>query len=65
LSLTTSSSDKVGVVVYGMKGRLFESREVRPSAREEQQIGYHYTSGIYDHVLTQSQELKTLRVVKR
>jgi hypothetical protein len=65
LSLTTSSEDKVSVVVYDMTGRLIERREVRPSDMVEQQIGDHYPSGIYNVVITQGEEVKTLRVIKR
>jgi len=65
LSLTTSSEDKVSVVVYDMTGRLIERRDVRPSDMVEQQIGDRYPSGVYNVVVTQGEEVKTLRVIKR
>ena len=65
LSLSTSSEDKVGVVVYDMTGRLLERREVRPSDIVEQQIGARYPSGVYNVVVTQGSDVKTLRVIKR
>ena len=65
LSVTTSSEDKVGIVVYDMTGRLIERRDVRPSDMVEQQIGDRYPSGVYNVVITQGQEVKTLRVIKR
>ena len=65
LSLTTASEDKVGIVVYDMTGRLIERREVRPSDMVEQQIGDRYPSGVYNIVVTQGEEVKTLRVIKR
>ena len=65
LSLTTSSEDKVGIVVYDMTGRLIERREVRPSDVVEQRIGDRYPSGVYNVVVTQGEEVKTLRVIKR
>ena len=65
LSLTTSSEDKVGIMVYDMTGRLIERREVRPSEMVEQQIGDRYPSGVYNVVVTQGEEVKTLRVIKR
>ena len=65
LSLSTSSDDKVGIVVYDMTGRLLERREVRPSDMVEQQIGDRYPSGVYNVVVTQGEEVKTLRVIKR
>jgi hypothetical protein len=65
LSLTTSSEDKVSVVVYDMTGRLMERRDVRPSDMVEQQIGDRYPSGVYNVVVTQGEEVETLRVIKR
>ena len=65
LSLTTASEEKVGIVVYDMTGRLIDRREVRPSDMVEQQIGDHYPSGVYNVVVTQGEEVKTLRVIKR
>ncbi|MCX6171639.1 MAG: T9SS type A sorting domain-containing protein [Flavobacterium sp.] len=65
LSLTTSTEDKVSIMVYDMTGRLIERREVRPSDMVEQQIGDRYPSGVYNVVLNQGEEVKTLRVVKR
>ena len=65
LSLSTSSEDKVSVVVYDMTGRLIERRDVRPSDMVEQQIGDRYPSGVYNVVVTQGEEVKTVRVIKR
>ncbi|MFZ4680391.1 MAG: MopE-related protein [Flavobacterium sp.] len=65
LSLSTSSEDKVSIVVYDMTGRLIERRDVRPSDMVEQQIGDRYPSGVYNVVVTQGEEVKTVRVIKR
>ena len=65
LSLSTSSEDKVSIVVYDMTGRLIERRDVRPSDMMEQQIGDRYPSGVYNIVVTQGEEVKTVRVIKR
>ena len=65
LSLSTASEGKIGIVVYDMTGRLLERREVRPSDMVEQQIGDRYPSGVYNVVVTQGEEVKTLRVIKR
>ncbi len=65
LSLNTASEEYVGIVVYDMTGRLIERREVRATDIVEQQIGDHYPSGVYNVVVTQGEEVKTLRVIKR
>jgi hypothetical protein len=48
-----------------MTGRLIERRDVRPSDMVEQQIGDRYPSGVYNVVVTQGEEVKTVRVIKR
>ena len=65
LSLTTSSEENVGVVIYDMLGKLVDQREVRPSDVAELHVGDSYPSGIYNVIITQGAEVKTLRVVKR
>lgn len=65
LSLTTSSEEMVDIMVYDMTGRLVEQREVNPSNMPEVQVGNRYPSGIYNVIITQGSEVKTLRVIKR
>ena len=65
LSLTTSSVEKVKVAIYDMIGKLIEMREVTPSEVPEITIGSSYASGVYNVVVTQGSEIKTLRVIKR
>ena len=65
LSLSTSSEENVGIIVYDMIGRLIEQREVRPSEIDGLQIGNGYPSGVYNIIVNQGTEVKTLRVVKQ
>jgi alpha-tubulin suppressor-like RCC1 family protein len=65
LSLTTTSVDKVGVMVYDMIGKLIETREVKPSEMSGLQVGDRYPSGVYNVVVTQGEQIKTVRVVKK
>jgi len=65
LSLTTSSEAKVTVAVYDMTGKLIERREVKLSDDSELHVGDRYPSGVYNIIVTQGEEVKTLRVVKR
>jgi len=64
-NLTTSSEATVVVSVYDMMGRLIENREVMPAEVNELQLGDRYSSGIYNVVVSQGAEVKTLRVIKR
>ena len=65
LGLTTSSIEKVGLSVYDMTGRLIEQREVGATEVAELQVGNNYPSGVYNVIVTQGNEVKTLRVIKR
>ena len=65
LSLSTSSEENVGIIVYDMIGRLIEQREVKPSEVDGHQIGNGYPSGVYNILVSQGTEVKTLRVIKR
>jgi hypothetical protein len=64
-NITTSSEDKVNVMVYDMTGKLIDQREVSPSEVSELQVGDRYPSGVYNMIVTQGENTKTLRVIKR
>ena len=64
-NLTTSSEEKVGVMVYDMTGKLIDQREVTPSEVSALQVGDRYPSGVYNVIVTQGENAKTLRVIKR
>jgi hypothetical protein len=65
LNLTSSSEEKVSVLVYDMLGKLIEQREVKPSAISELQIGNNFPSGIYNVIINQGEQTKTVRVIKK
>ena len=65
LSLTTSSTEKVSIMVYDMTGRQLEQREVPSNSMMEQQLGDSYPTGVYNVIVTQGKQVKTLRVIKR
>jgi len=64
-NLSTSSEEKVSVLVYDMTGKLVDSREVSPAEVSELQVGDRYPSGVYNMIVTQGDNTKTLRVIKR
>jgi hypothetical protein len=63
--LTTSTEDKVTVMVYDMTGKLLDKREVSPSELSELQVGNDLSSGVYNIIVSQGENVKTMRVVKR
>jgi hypothetical protein len=65
LSLTTSSDATVSVSIYDMTGKLIDKREVAPTEVSGLQVGNRYPSGVYNVVVTQGSDVKTLRVIKR
>ena len=48
-----------------MTGRLIEQREVNFDELSEIKFGDRYPSGIYNVVVSQGEDVKTTRVVKR
>ena len=65
IDVTTRSEAVVHLKVYDMIGRLIDQRDVQVSNLETSPIGDNYPSGVYNVVVTQGDEVKTVRVVKR
>jgi hypothetical protein len=65
LNLTSSSEEKVTVMVYDMTGKLLERKEVVPSDLTELQIGTNFASGVYNVIVSQGENIKSLRVIKK
>ncbi|WP_309640728.1 GEVED domain-containing protein [Flavobacterium sp.] len=65
LDLNTSGEGQVGVRVYDMLGREVESREASVDNITNFEIGSRYPSGVYNIIVTQGDNVKTLRVIKR
>ena len=65
LNVTTSSSENVEMRVYDMIGKLVETRQFSITEANNQEIGNNYQSGIYNVIVTQGEEMKTIRVIKK
>ncbi len=65
IDLTTSVNDKVGIKIYDMAGRLLEERTATVSETESVSLGDRYPAGVYNVIVSQGEEVKTLRVIKR
>ena len=48
-----------------MMGRLMEQHEADTNEVSELQMGNNYPSGMYNVIITQGDEIKRLRVVKK
>ena len=62
---TTTSESLIQIRVYDMIGKLIETRQFSTSEMNNQEVGDNYPSGVYNVIVTQGEEVKTLRVIKR
>lgn len=65
LDINTSSEEQIQMSVYDMLGRQIESKTIQFVDLDSQEIGTNYTSGVYNVILKQGENMKTLRVIKR
>jgi hypothetical protein len=65
LDFRTSSESQVEIRVYDMIGKLVEVRQFSNTEMNNQEVGNSYPSGIYNVIVTQGENMKTLRVIKR
>jgi hypothetical protein len=65
VNVTTSAQEKVVVKVYDMTGRLLDNRSVTTAEMASLTVGENFPSGVYNVIVSQGDEVKTLRVIKR
>jgi hypothetical protein len=65
LDVKTSYNTPLSIKVYDMLGRLVEQRQANVNELETTTIGDRYPSGVYNVIVTQDDETRTVRVVKR
>jgi hypothetical protein len=65
LDFQSSSDANILVSVYDMNGRLLENKEVKSSEINNLELGNELPSGVYNAIITQGIEVKTIRVIKK
>jgi len=65
IDLTASSDEKNIIKAYDMTGRLLEMKEVSSAEIQNQEFGQNYQSGVYNIVISQGNNVRTLRIIKR
>jgi hypothetical protein len=65
IDVRTSNTEPVSLTVYDMAGRLLEVTEVKAQDVSNYQFGEQYPSGVYSVIVTQGNEARIVRVVKR
>jgi hypothetical protein len=65
LELTTSAESSINVKVYDMTGRVLEQKEVPAAEIQTLQVGETYPAGVYNVIVSQGNDTRMLRVIKR
>lgn len=65
IDVATNSSDAITVAIYDMSGKKLETHKGTPTEISALHYGNNYTSGVYNVVVTQGTEVKTLRMIKK
>jgi hypothetical protein len=65
IDVKTTAEAMVNVKVYDMTGRLLESHNVSVAGMQSFAVGGRYPSGVYNVIVTQGENVRTLRVIKR
>ncbi len=65
LLVNTDSDERISYKVYDMLGKLIEADEFDYTALETKEFGRNYPAGVYNIIVTQGEERKTLRIIKR
>jgi hypothetical protein len=65
LNIVTNSSAPVTIKVYDMIGRVIENRTVSLTEVTNLEIGNGYPSGVYNVLVSQEENSKSLKVIKR
>jgi len=65
LDVKTNSEASIKVRVYDMIGKLVEDKMINSSDIQNFELGNQYPSGVYNVIVSQESNTKTLRVIKR
>jgi hypothetical protein len=65
LNVTTSTEGAVELKVYDMLGKLIEAKSINTIDYISEDLGSAYPAGVYKVIVTQGENAKTLRMIKR
>ena len=65
LDVKTNSEASIQVRVYDMIGKLVEDKMINASDIQNFELGNQYPTGVYNVIVSQESNTKTLRVIKR
>jgi uncharacterized protein YjiK len=65
LNVTTSTEGAIALKVYDMLGKLIETRSINTIDYSSEDLGSAYPAGVYNVIVTQGENVKSLRMIKR
>ena len=65
ININTSAKNNINYKVYDMIGKLIDTQSLSLTELGETELGAQYPSGVYNIIVTQGENVKTLRVIKR
>jgi hypothetical protein len=65
LAIDAVSESPIELKIYDMTGRLLERQSVMPDKVKELKIGERYPEGVYSVIVSQDENVRTLRIIKR
>ncbi len=65
ITLQSTDSSNVSIKVYDMVGRMLDSRDVKSNKVSVQQLGDNYPTGVYNVIVSQSNNQRSFRIIKR
>ncbi len=65
LLVNTDSDERIAYRVYDMLGKLLDARTIQAIDFISEDFGTNYPAGVYNIVVSQGEEVKTLRLIKR
>jgi hypothetical protein len=65
LNVATSTEGEVELKVYDMLGKLIEAKSINTIDYISEDLGSAYPAGVYNVIVTQGENMKSLRMIKR
>jgi hypothetical protein len=65
LNLETPSKEAVAIVVYDMMGKLVETHQVNPMEVVNLQLGSNFSTGIYNVIVSQANDMQAIRLIRK
>jgi hypothetical protein len=65
LNVTTSTEGSLELRVYDMLGKLIETRSINTIDYSSEDLGSAYPAGVYNVIVSQGENVKSLRMIKR